>query len=89
MRIIDFNIPNDKGDDEFKLKASRQRFAAKVLLFLGFPTIVYFIAQDFLIEKKGIDYLQCSMFIVLIGLFIAVCKPAEEKRKCGDAKDRR
>jgi len=80
MRIFNFKVPNDKKDDEFKFEVSRQQFVAKVLLFLGFPTIAYFITEDFL-EKKGIDYLQCLMFIVLIGLLIALWKPAEEKRK--------
>jgi len=73
-------MPTYENDDLQSEKYSKQIFI-KFLLIFGFPTISYFIIQDFLVARHFISLLLLLMFTTLIVLFLALRYRAEEKKK--------
>jgi PAS domain S-box-containing protein len=73
-------MPND-NNDKFEFEIYRKRFFIKFLLILGFPTISYFLIDDFI---KGI-YASASfpllMLLILTALFFTLRSPADEREK--------
>jgi len=73
-------MPND-NNDKFELEIYRKRFFIKFLLILAFPTISYFLIDDFI---KGI-YASASflllMLLILTALFFILRSTADEREK--------
>jgi PAS domain S-box-containing protein len=80
IKMSHFTMPTYENDDLQSEKYSKQIFI-KFLLIFGFPTIGYFIIQDFLVARHFISLLLLLMFTTLIVLFLALRYRAEEKKK--------
>jgi two-component system cell cycle sensor histidine kinase/response regulator CckA len=78
--MLNFRQPNyEKNHLEFEIFS--KRLFIKILLIFGFPTMGYFIIQDFLLERHFISLFLLLMFTTLIALFLVLRYPAEENKK--------
>jgi PAS domain S-box-containing protein len=78
--MFDFRMQTYEKDD-LQFEITSRQFFIKILLIFGFPTIGYFIIQDFLSARHFISFFLLLMFTTLIALFFALRYPAEEKKK--------
>ena len=80
MKLLDFMRPNYKKE-QFEFEIYSKRFFIKILMILGFPTIGYFIIQDFIAGKYFITFFLLLMFTLLTALFIALFNHGEAEKK--------
>jgi two-component system cell cycle sensor histidine kinase/response regulator CckA len=80
MKVLNFMRANCKNE-EIEFEIYSKRFFIKILLILGFPTIGYFIIQDFIAGKYFITFFLLLMFTLLTALFITLFNHGEEEKK--------
>jgi two-component system cell cycle sensor histidine kinase/response regulator CckA len=80
VKLLDFMRPNYKKE-QFEFEIYSKRFFIKILMILGFPTIGYFIIQDFIAGKYLTTFFLLLMFTLLTALFIALCHHSQEEKK--------